>query len=120
MLQASLFKQAMRHWENLTCVTFIEKENAPEFPNYIYITVGPCGCCSFVGMKGDGRQDLSLGKRCDKFGIAVHELGHAIGFWHEHTRPDRDEYIDLIEENVQDGKYSHISSLFKLLIYSVN
>ena len=53
----------------------------------------PCGCCSFVGKRGGGPQAVSLGKNCDKFGIVVHELGHVVGFWHEHTRPDRDGYI---------------------------
>ena len=47
---------------------------------------------------------VSLGKNCDKFGIVVHELGHVVGFWHEHTRPDRDGYIDVIYANILDNQ----------------
>ncbi|KAL0183454.1 hypothetical protein M9458_022829, partial [Cirrhinus mrigala] len=50
---------------------------------------------------GGGPQAISIGKNCDKFGIVVHELGHVIGFWHEHTRPDRDEHVDIFRENIQ-------------------
>ena len=60
-------------------------------------------CCSFVGKRGNGPQAISIGKNCDKFGIVVHELGHAVGFWHEHTRPDRDAWVKIIKENIQEG-----------------
>lgn len=38
----ALFKQAMRHWENFTCVKFVEKVPT-EHPNYILFTERPCG-----------------------------------------------------------------------------
>ena len=46
---------------------------------------------------------MSLGSGCVRYSIVIHELGHAIGFYHEHTRPDRDQYIDVIYDNIQRG-----------------
>ena len=66
-------------------------------------SVASCRCCSYVGRRGGGPQAISIGKNCDKFGIVVHELGHVIGFWHEHTRPDRDEHVSIIRDNIQPG-----------------
>ncbi|XP_013385673.1 bone morphogenetic protein 1 [Lingula anatina] len=105
----ALFKQAMRHWENHTCVTFVEKTD--EDYNYILFTERPCGCCSFVGKRGNGPQAISIGKNCDKFGIVVHELGHVIGFWHEHTRPDRDKNVQIIYENIMPGQEYNFNKL---------
>nr|XP_054599807.1 dorsal-ventral patterning tolloid-like protein 1 [Nothobranchius furzeri] len=99
--QRAMFKQAMRHWEKQTCVTFIEKTDEE---SYIVFTYRPCGCCSYVGRRGNGPQAISIGKNCDKFGIVVHELGHVIGFWHEHTRPDRDDHVTIIRDNIQPGQ----------------
>lgn len=38
--QRAMFKQAMRHWEKQTCVTFIEKTDEE---SYIVFTYRPCG-----------------------------------------------------------------------------
>ncbi|XP_063851508.1 protein tolkin-like [Scylla paramamosain] len=104
-----LFKRAMRHWEKFTCIRFVEKTD--EHPNYIIFTQRECGCCSFVGKRGNGPQALSIGKNCDKFGIVVHELGHVVGFWHEHTRPDRDNHVVIIRENIQAGQDYNFNKL---------
>ncbi|XP_068113667.1 tolloid-like protein 2 isoform X1 [Hyperolius riggenbachi] len=99
--QRAIFKQAMRHWERHTCVTFVERTDEE---SYIMFTYRTCGCCSYVGRRGGGAQAISIGKNCDKFGIVVHELGHVVGFWHEHTRPDRDEHVTIVRENIQQGQ----------------
>ncbi|ESO84884.1 hypothetical protein LOTGIDRAFT_236092 [Lottia gigantea] len=99
----------MRHWENHTCVIFVEKK--PEDQNYIVFTERPCGCCSFVGKRGNGAQAISIGKNCDKFGIVVHELGHVIGFWHEHTRTDRDDHVQIVYKNIMPGQEYNFNKL---------
>lgn len=74
-------------------------------------------CCSYVGKRGNGPQAISIGKNCDKFGIVVHELGHVIGFWHEHTRPDRDKFVDIFYKNIQSRQL--LSRLCAFAPYSV-
>lgn len=106
----ALFIRAMRHWENFTCITFVQRKRSIH-SNFIFFTIRQCGCCSFVGKQGSGGQTISIGKNCDKFGIVVHELGHVIGLWHEHTRPDRDDHVVIENDNIMNGHHNNFNKL---------
>ena len=56
-----------------------------------------------------GAQDLSL-MISDQISclfpyIVAHEFMHALGFEHEHARPDRDKFIIFHYENLIDGNF---------------
>ena len=39
-----------------------------------------------------------------QFGVALHEIGHAIGYLHEQDRSDRDRYVVMHPENAGPSK----------------
>ncbi|VDO71811.1 unnamed protein product [Heligmosomoides polygyrus] len=84
----SVFKKAAELWRKDTCINFMESKFATDKIR-VFMEVG---CWSYVGRTG-GEQKLSLGNGCDSIGTAAHELGHALGFFHTHSRHDRDRFI---------------------------
>ncbi|MDR1363204.1 MAG: M12 family metallopeptidase [Spirochaetaceae bacterium] len=57
------------------------------------------GCSSYVGMRG-GSQPVNISERA-VYGNVIHEVCHAAGLWHEHSRKDRDGYIIIDTANIR-------------------
>ena len=95
-------REAMDHWEDRTCLRFTLRNGESDYVEYIN-TDNTCSS-SWIGRKGGGKQTVSMaaGRGCG-IGTIVHEIGHAIGFWHEQSRPDRDRYIQINLNNAEDN-----------------
>lgn len=88
-----------------TGITFVERTTQT---NYLDVIPGR-GCYSYLGFVG-GAQQLSLGQGC--YGAAaIHELGHAIGMMHEHTRAGRERYVRFNWDNIVGGKESRFAKV---------
>ena len=61
-------------------------------------------CWSYVGRTSYVAQEISIGSGCEYKGVVMHELLHALGFYHEQSRYDRDDFVKILFENVQAGK----------------
>ncbi|KAL3085297.1 hypothetical protein niasHS_010366 [Heterodera schachtii] len=96
----SVIAKAISEYHSKTCVRFVPRD-ARKHTDYVWIHPDD-GCYSLVGRTG-GRQPLSLDSGCIQVGTVVHELMHAVGFFHEQSRYDRDSFIQILWSNVLRG-----------------
>jgi len=102
-IQTSLrhsIRDAMDHWEDLTCLRFTLRNGERDYVKY---SNRERACYSYIGKIG-GSQTINVFSDSTawcSFRTIVHEIGHAIGFWHEQSRPDRDDYVRIYLNNVE-------------------
>ncbi len=86
--------RAIQHWESKTAIRFVPRTNQAD---YIEFT-GSNSNNSFIGRKG-GAQTVNFVQNSSC--TLIHELGHAIGFFHEQSRADRNSFISINWNNIR-------------------
>uniref|UniRef100_A0A0K0DHD2 Metalloendopeptidase n=1 Tax=Angiostrongylus cantonensis TaxID=6313 RepID=A0A0K0DHD2_ANGCA len=97
--ERALLARAVKQYHEKTCIRFVPRSGGE--PDYLFIGKVD-GCFSEVG-RTSGVQVLSLDNGCMEYATIIHEMMHVIGFYHEHERWDRDNFIDIIWQNIDRG-----------------
>ena len=103
-----MIARGIRNIQDQSCIQFVQRTTEKD---YVQIVSNTRGCHSEIGRTGTGRQAINLERGlCMSVETVTHELMHALGFAHEHNRPDRNKYISINEDNVEG----------KIQLYSYN
>lgn len=97
---------AMNHIMDKTNVRFIEKTDQSSFIIYRKVTVaelGFSGGMSALGRQNSNGQFIDFSASNFSASLAIHEICHALGLYHEQAREDRDNHINILTQNIQAG-----------------
>lgn len=96
--KATDIQSAIDYINSSTNVCMVRRTTEADYLEYVYVA-GVCGA-SHIGKQG-GRQTVDIGDQCgDTRGSTVHETMHAMGFYHEQSRDDRDTYVTINFANI--------------------
>ncbi|XP_055348382.1 high choriolytic enzyme 1-like [Paramacrobiotus metropolitanus] len=109
--EVAQIERAIEEINNITAGLFlVHKEDQHE--NSVFVARGGpnTGCWSYVGVIG-GQQTLNLevavnqgDPHCMHHGIIEHEFLHAIGLWHEQSRTDRNDHVEINWDNIHKNQ----------------
>ncbi|XP_058125691.1 seminal metalloprotease 1-like [Anopheles ziemanni] len=104
--QVEYIKRGMRQLEAVSCVKFVKFEEKHE--DFVRLSGYNSGCYSSVGRRGRSQvlnlQPYPIESGCFNLATIMHEFLHTLGFYHQQSASDRDEYVDIIWENIQEGR----------------
>lgn len=99
--------EAIEYFKTHTPVRFVPAEEGDQ--DVIVFVTASEHCASHLGRVG-GPQPILVSENCGKSEI-LHELMHALGFVHEHARLDRDQFVKVMWENIQEVFYPQFNKM---------
>ncbi|KAL2735847.1 seminal metalloprotease 1-like [Vespula squamosa] len=97
-----VIKKGIKEYHNKTCLRFRPYKESDT--DYVRIQGNRSGCWSMVGRHGKGQVlNLQVGG-CVRHGVVIHELMHALGFYHQQSAANRDEWVVIHWDNIKPGK----------------
>ncbi|KAF2350493.1 Peptidase M12A [Trinorchestia longiramus] len=95
---------------SLNCLGILQTASTLLFPHLIFQS-SDSGCYSYIGRIQNNGQPVNLAQGClTSVGTPIHEIGHAMGFFHEQSRNDRDDFVLVALENVRSGMENNFMS----------
>jgi hypothetical protein len=109
-------RSSMNDIERVSCIRFIPRSTEIDYVQF----VNNAGCSSHVGRIGRMQRitlaNPKFGGHCMFRGIIIHEVLHALGFWHMQSAIERDRFVRINFENILSGREHNFqtrdSSLF--------
>jgi hypothetical protein len=91
-------QMALSFFQQTTVVRFVPYSGQGDG---VFFERGNDNCFASLGRLGTGLQPVKLADGCGT-GEIMHEIMHVLGFIHEQSRPDRDQFIAVLWDNIED------------------
>jgi hypothetical protein len=98
--ERTTIQNAINHWNQNTIIRLQPRRGERDFVRFVAVTQG---CSSPIGRQG-GMQTIGCNLMNFGEGNIIHEIGHAVGLFHEHVRQDRDDHVAVHFDNIEPGQ----------------
>uniref|UniRef100_A0A914GWF2 Metalloendopeptidase n=1 Tax=Globodera rostochiensis TaxID=31243 RepID=A0A914GWF2_GLORO len=112
-------EEGLANWMRSTCLTFREVSSLGDSQAGLQFVFGSGqvlgnpskSCYSAIGKLDNGRpQKVSIGAACDNPFVVSHEIAHSLGYFHEQSRFDRNDFVRVQVKNIKSGFLNQFTS----------